>query len=182
MRARPILGLLAAAALGAAVAGCTSSTKEEPMPTEIPSRPASTADLVCGMDRADVETALGLKVGRVEGSLESAGADGVRECEIWPTDTSLVDGAMLFVTVQPASSAEGKDLRAQVDGDAPGVVEPSVRYTDQDGAAWTGAVGASSVVFAGDQVVELTSSWKGEGRDPLHDLPALSAQVVSTQA
>lgn len=150
------------------------------MPTEIPSKPAAGAELVCGMDRADVEAAMGLKVGRVEGDLKTADAEGKRECDIWPTDTSLVDGAMVFVSVLPASSTEGKQLRAEVDGTATGVTEPSARYTDLDGAAWSGSVGASSVVFFGDQVVAMTSTWKGDGRDPLEDLPALSAQVASS--
>ncbi|WP_148076555.1 hypothetical protein [Cellulomonas sp. PhB150] len=151
------------------------------MPTQIPSQPAAEADLVCGMDRSDVETAMGLEVGRVEGDLETTDADGKRTCDIWPTDTSLVDGAMLFVSVQPASSTEGVKLRAEVDGTATGVTDPTVRYQDLDGAAWSGSVGASSVVFVGDQVVSLTSTWKGDGRDPLKDLPALSSQVAASQ-
>ncbi|RHA43820.1 hypothetical protein [Cellulomonas rhizosphaerae] len=180
MRRAPALGLATALLLGTLVTGCTSSTKEEPMPTEIPSKPAAGADLACGMDRVDVEAAMGLEIGRVEGDLETADADGKRECDIWPTDTSLVDGAMVFVSVLPASSTEGQKLRAEVDGTATGVTEPSVRYTDLDGAAWSGSVGASSVVFVGDQVVALTSTWKGDGRDPLKDLPALSSQVAAS--
>lgn len=151
------------------------------MPTEIPSQPAAGADLVCGMDRTDVETAVGLEVGRVEGDLDAVDGDGKAQCDIWPTDSTLVDGAVLFVSVLPASSDEGHDLRAQVDGTATGVTEPTVRYTDLDGAAWSGSVGASSIVFVGDRAITLTSTWKGEGRDPLKDLPALSQQVASSE-
>ena len=124
---------------------------------------------------------MGLEIGRVVGDLETADADGKRTCDIWPTDTSLVDGAMLFVSVLPASSTEGAKLRSELDGTATGVTEPTVRYPDLDGAAWSGSVGASSVVVVGDQVVALTSTWKGDGRDPLEDLPALSSQVAASQ-
>jgi len=181
-RARATLGIVIALVVGALAVGCTSSNKEEPVTTPIPTQAAAGADLVCGMDRADVETATGLEIGRVEGDLDTAGADGKRTCDVWPTDKQWVDGAMLFVTVQPASSKEAKDLRAQVDGTADGVIEPSVRYDGLDGAAWSGTSGATSIVFFGDQVVSLTSTWEGEGRDPLKDLPALSQQVASSQA
>jgi hypothetical protein len=172
---------VAALPLVVSLAGCTSPNKEDPMPTEIPTQVRANAESVCGLDRADAETATGLQIGHVEGDLGTADADGKRECEIWPTDSQWVDGAMLFVTVQPAPSDEGKRLRAQVDGTAPGVIEPSVRYGGLDGAAWSGTAGAVSNVFVGDQVISLTSTWAGEGRDPLKDLPALSQQVASSQ-
>ncbi|MBD8058732.1 hypothetical protein IC607_07110 [Cellulomonas sp. JH27-2] len=151
------------------------------MPTVIPSSPAAGADLVCGMDRTDVETAMGLDVGRVEGDLSSESADGTRTCEVWPTDTKLIDGAMLVVKVLPASSDEGMEYRSELDGTATGVIAPDVRYDGLDGGGWTGAVGASSVVFFGGDVVALTSMWKGDGRDPRVDLPALSQQVAASE-
>jgi len=151
------------------------------MPTAIPTTPATGAELVCGMARTDVETAMGLDVGRVEGDLGKESADGTRTCEVWPTDTKLVDGAMLFVTLLPASSDKGKEYRSELDGTATGVIPPDVRYEGLDGGGWSGAVGASSVVFFGDQVVALTSTWKGEGRDALADLPALSEQVAASE-
>ncbi|WP_029287112.1 hypothetical protein [Cellulomonas sp. HZM] len=181
--ARPRAVALAAVLLltAALSTGCTSQNKEEPVTTAIPSTPAAGADLVCGMDRADVETAIGLDVGRVEGDLSEARADGTRVCDVWPTDKRFVSGAMLSVELVPASSAEGKDYRAQVDGTAKGVIPPDVAYDGIDGGGWTGAVGGTSVVFVGDQAVVLTSTFKGEGRDPLKDLPALSLQVADSQ-
>jgi hypothetical protein len=151
------------------------------MPTEIPTQVRANAESVCGLDRADVETAIGLEIGRVKGDLATADSEGKRACEIWPTDAQWVDGAMLFVDVMPASSDEAKKRRAEVDGRATGVIEPSVRYDGVDGAAWNGTRGAVSVVFVGEHAVALTTRWNGDDRVAATDALALSQQVASSQ-
>ncbi|MEN0128132.1 MAG: hypothetical protein AAGC49_01740 [Brevundimonas sp.] len=167
-----------------ALAACTSDP--EASPTEIPTRPASSGDLLCGMSRTDVATATGVDVGSADGDLATPAADGERTCEVRPTDGS---DAVVFVWVDPASSARGKDLRAQLDGDAVGVAKPDVRFDSVDAAGWRGGpqgatpaiLGGTVVLADGDQVVKVTTTRNGSGRDPLEDALALAQQVGASQ-
>ena len=166
-----------------AVAACTSDP--DASSHAIPTRPASGDDLVCGMSRTDVATATGLDIGSAVGDLAAPAGDGERTCEVRPTDGS---DAVVFVWVDPASSARGKDLRAQLDGDAAGVAKPDVRFDSVDAAGWRGGpqgatpaiLGGTVVLADGDQVVKVTSTRNGSGRDPLEDVLALAQQVATS--
>jgi hypothetical protein len=195
--ARKRLGLPPGGLLGAACAvvvalGAAGCTPAEPVPehTEIPSVPSASGELVCGMNAADVETATGQQIDHVVGDI-APDATGTQECEIWPVDDALVSGAMLFVTVAPADSELGADMRARVDGTAPAYRDPDVAYEDADGGAWRlGADGegrkttrgALSAAFVGGDVIVLTSSINPEDRDGAVDLLPLSQQVEHSAA
>ena len=178
--------------LATTVAGCSLFEQEEPEPveTEIPGTPSEQADLVCGIDRADVETAIGLPVGRVEGELTGQGADAAGTCEIWPEDDGVVKGAMLFVRIHGLSTDEGKRRAAELRGEVDGVVEPDVRYEGVEGGVWfpdlgfeegtPTSVGGTSVVVLPDHVVALTSAHSDRDRDAATDLLALSQQVAAS--
>lgn len=191
---RPAVRAVAAAVsavLATTVAGCSLFEPEEPEPvmSEIPWEPTDASEAICGMDRAAVETAVGMAVDRVEGELTGQGESAGGECSIWPAEDNLVKGAVLWVSILPLSGAEGQRRQAELRGEVEGVVEPEVRYEDVEGGMWftdgsadakESMLGGTSVVVLRDHVVALTSSWNGEGRDAAADMLALSQQVAAS--
>lgn len=178
---------LVAACLAVTVPGCTGLTASPvPTATAIPTVAAAGADLVCGMDRGDLAKAMGLAIGRVEDELHVAGGVGSGECRVWPEDESLVNGPLLFVTFVDASSPDGLEARAHVDGD--GFRAPDVPYESLDGGAWGDlegdpeqlTLGATSAVFWGQTVIDLTTSSGGVHRNHAADLAALTRQVAAS--
>ncbi len=190
MSRRRVAGGVALCLAVSALAACSlfdDDKEPEPVTTRIPNEPPADAELVCGMDRASVETAVGYQVGRVEGSL-----DAVEGCLVWPVEGTFPGDWVLAASVIDAESDEAVTSRGAIEGTAAadGKRPPDVRYDDVLGGAWrfelgtteaTRRAGASSVVFAGDRVVALTSVVNAEGRDAPTDLRALSLQVTVSQ-
>ena len=158
----------------------------EPVLTPLPTAPAKGADLVCGIERESLETATGLAVGRSEGELTVRDGIGSGMCRAWAKNESLVVGPLLFVVMAAASSADGLDARARLDGD--GYRRPDVLYTSVDGGVWgdlkvqrkSMSFGAVSFVFWGDTLINLIVASGEEGRSVATDLLALNQQVATT--
>ena len=169
--------------------GCTSQGRapdREPVLTPLPTAPAKGADLVCGIERESLETATGLAVGSWEGELTVRDGIGSGQCVVQPKDKSLLSGPLLWVTMAAASSAEGLDARAHLDGD--GYRRPDVLYTSVDGGVWGDLkvqdkkmlLGGVSDVFWGDTLIDFTVSRGEVGRSLATDLLALNQQVATT--
>jgi hypothetical protein len=165
--------------------GCTSQ-EEEPVIGDIPSVPDEGAELVCGMDRTHLEAALGVETGRIEDDLDVEDGVGSGQCTVWWRDESRTTSPLLFVTFFPASSQEGLEARARVDGD--GYPPPDVPFDSVDGGAWGGLEpepgsatwGSTSRVFFEETVVVLSTANGGTDRDPAGDLLALTQQVAAS--
>ena len=171
------------------LAGCTSqgpAPDREPVLTPLPTAAAEHSELVCGVERESVETATGLAVGRSESELTVRGGIGAGTCRAWAKNESLVVGPLLFVVMGAASSADGLDARARLDGDR--FRPPDLLYTSVDGGVWGDlelqrrsiSFGAVSFVFWGDTLINLGVSRGEEGRSVATDLLALTQQVATT--
>ncbi len=187
MRRHRVVGAAAALLATCALAGCSLFDDKEPGPvtTRIPSEAPAGADLMCGMDPASVETAVGYPVDRVEGSLENG------TCTLWPVEGTFLREWLLSARVIDATSQEATELRGAIEGtsDAGSTRPPDVSYEDVLGGAWrvdlggdeaTSHAGATSIVFAGDRAVILTSDATAEGRDGPADHLALSRQLAAS--
>ncbi len=119
MRKALVGGVLAGVVAVCSLAGCTNDGDEsaEPVTTPLPTVAAEGADLVCGMDREDLHVAMGLAIGRVEDHLSVRDGAGSGQCTIWAETESLVNGPLVFVTFYEASSPDGVEARARVDGE-----------------------------------------------------------------
>lgn len=168
--------------------GCTQGQDVDPGPvmTVIPTAAAEGADMVCGMDREDLETAMGLTVGRVEDGLSVQGGVGSGKCTVWAENESLVNGPLLWVTFFAASSPDGIEWRAHVDG-GDGFRAPDAPFESLDGGAWGEVegkpymtLGATSAVFWGETVIKFTTKRGEVDRDHAADLVALTQQVAAS--
>jgi len=168
--------------------GCGMSKDDvpEPVMSVIPTAAPAGVELICGMDKAAVEAATGFTVGRTEGELRIVDGVGSGECSLWAKNESLINGALMVVTMFASSSSEGIEDRSRVLGQ--GFRAPDLTYTTVDGGIW-GAVkpdpgymtlGAVSVVFYGDTVIEVLTRSADIGRDPAADQLALTQQVAAT--
>jgi hypothetical protein len=168
--------------------GCAHGQDVDPGPvmTVIPTVAAEGADMVCGMDRVDLETAMGLTVGRFEDGLGVQDGVGSGECTVWPENESLVNGPLLWVTFFAVSSPDGIEWRARVDG-GDGFRAPDAPFESLDGGAWGDleepghmTLGATSAVFWGETVIMFTTSRGEVDRDHAADLVALTRQVADS--
>ena len=172
-----------------AVAGCGPSTDAAPAPvmSVIPTLPTQGAALICGMDKAALEAATGFTVGRTGGELQVVGGVGSGECSVWAKNESMIDGALMVVTMLAASSPKGVTDRSKLLGQD-GNRAPDLTYTTVDGGIWGEVkapadqmtLGASSVVFYGPTVIEVLTRSANVGRDPAADQLALTQQVAAT--
>jgi len=184
-----VRSLVVAVVVALSVAGCWPSKDAEPAPvmSVIPTTAAQGATLICGMDKAALEAATGFAVGRTEGELRVVDGVGSGECSVWAKNESLIDGALIVVTMLATSSPKGVTDRSELLGQD-GNRAPDVTYTTVDGGIWGEVktvpdqmtLGASSVVFYGETVIEVLTSRADRGRDPAADQLALTQQVAAT--
>lgn len=105
----------------------------------------------------------------------------------WPTTESVVDGLLIAVRRYAASAPDGVTQRSALLGQD-GLPAPQLAYTTVDGGmrgdvkAIPGhmTLGAVSVVFNGETVIEVLTVSAGVGRDPAADELALTQQVAAT--
>lgn len=185
-------GVLAVAVGVAALAlgGCWSSPDPEPSasasPAPLPSVAPAGADLVCGMDARSVGLVTRSQVDRAEGELTVVDGVGAGECRVVAVEGASVPEHLAWVTFFAASSPQGVEARARLDGD-PAVEGPDVVYGGVDGFVG-GAVeperrmtlGSTASVFFGDTLVRVTTVRGDVGRDPVQDLLALTLQVAAS--
>jgi len=162
------------------VAGCTRSPEPDPTPTgPLPTRVASTATALCGVDPQSLVQATEYAPGAVSGEL----APGSGYCS-----APGVEGfpeKLLIVRVDPVDSEEGQLGLTELKGI--GSSEPNVRYDEVDGGAWTDPAidnwspgGGMAVVVWGDFVILVITGASAGYRDTAADLWALVQQVASS--
>lgn len=164
--------------------GCTPDEGPRPAATAVPTSPAPGADLVCGMDRADVEAVSGVDVESDGGELTVVDGVGTGECQVYTRDATW----MMNVKFHDVASADGIEARAKIAGTQEGVREPDVVYTTREGAIWgdvdaqEGAptLNATSRVVVGDTVVTVLLRYGQADRDRQRDQLALTEQIAAT--
>lgn len=164
--------------------GCTPDEEPRPAATAVPTSPAPGADLVCGMDRADVEAVSGVDVESDGGELSVVDGVGTGECQVFTRDAKW----MMNVKLHDVTSPAGVEARANIAGTGEGVREPDVVYTTREGAIWgdvdaeEGAptLNATSYVVVGDTLVTMLLRYGQVDRDRQRDQLALTEQIAAT--
>jgi hypothetical protein len=163
------------------VAGCSRSPKPDPAPTgPLPTRVASSASALCGVDPQSLELATGYAPGAASGEL----VRGSGYCSV-PGAEGIPSDRLLFARIDPVDSEDGRHGLAELNG--VGAREPDVRYGDVDGGAWTEPAsgkwspgGGMAVVVWGDFVVVVDTDASAGYRDTAADLLAFVRQVASS--
>jgi len=187
---KPIIRAVVGAVLVVvSVSGCWPSKDAEPAPvmSVIPTAAAQGATLVCGMDKAALEAATGFAVGRTDGELHVVDGVGSGKCSVWAKNESLINGSLIAVRMYAASSPDGVTQRSALLGQD-GLPAPQLTFTTVDGGIWGDVkaipghmtLGAVSVVFYGETVIEVLTARADVGRDPAADQLALTQQVAAT--
>jgi len=184
----PVRGLVMGTVGVLLLAGCTVEDPT-PTPTPVPPPVSSTAsagaELVCGVDKADIELVTGNPVSRWDGDLVVHDGIGSGRCEAF---SDAAGGQVFVVELAPATSDEAKHRRDLVDGlvgnPASLVYDPAVA----DGAVWgsgdgPGArpvVATNSSVFWGQTLIYVYVSPLAPWRDGPADHLALTEQIAAT--
>ena len=170
--------------VGLLVAGCSRSPKPDPTPTgPLPTRVASSASALCGVDPDSLALASGFASAGQSGEL----VPGSGYCSVAGGEGFPFVGALLIVRIDPVDSEEGRKMLAQLGGQVARV--PDVVYDDVVGAAWAAPMtdpgsrwptGGGATVVWGDVVVRVDTGASAPGRDTAADLLALVRQVASS--
>lgn len=173
----------AAVLVAVSLTGCTPDKEPAPEVSAVPTTPAAGAELLCGMDRADLTAVIGQPVKNAFGELKLVDGAGAGECKVFTEGGDW----LVAVTLDAETSPAGEKARASIAGEAEGVREPDATYTSREGALWGDVLRenattgyATSYVFVGSTLVTLGIKFGAVGRDRAADQLALSEQITAT--